>query len=414
MYLYTIVCLLISSPPLHCSFKARFSCFSLSITADLSKATQNNMSEVVEDRISNLPGSILHHILSFVGTRNAARTCVLFKRWMYIWRSIPILKFQNYNSWKADTFIDFVDKTLEFHDESNIKEFSLSSDAYLDEPRIQKWISTVLSHNVEDFSLRLNQSDGVPMPSSFYTCESLTSLRLLSSTVSCFPKYISFPRLERFILTGVKFRDECWNEQLFSNCPVLRFLGVAFCTRSDMKNFCISNPALKDVDIMNPEKGGYGFPNCALKIDAPNLETLTYMGRVAKDYVLSSFPTLVKATVDFSFEEYGAMWEQDIAYGAVACKFLQALAHVMYLKISDRTLQVLSVADDLLNNLPSYHNLHNLILTQEVTADKAVIVLLEKAPNLVSLDFEVFYPPDPDEEEDKDEDVGDDGGKDNH
>ncbi|KAI3951810.1 hypothetical protein MKW92_009208, partial [Papaver armeniacum] len=49
---------------------------------------------------------------------------------------------------------------------------------------------------------------------------------------------------------------------------------------------------------------------------------------------------------------------------------------------------VLSVADDLLNNLPSYHNLHKLILTQEVTADKAVIVLLGKAPNLVSLDFE--------------------------
>ncbi|KAI3951811.1 hypothetical protein MKW92_009209, partial [Papaver armeniacum] len=299
---------------------------------------QNNMSEAV-DRISNLPGSILHHILSFVDTRNAARTSVLSKRWMHIWRSIPILKFQNYNSRNPDTFINFVDKTLEFHNETNIQKFSLSSDAYLNEPRIEKWISTVISHNVEDFSLRLNRRDVVSMPSDFYTCESLTSLKLLSSTDYCFPKYISFPRLKRFILTGAKFRDECWNEQLFSSCPVLQYLGVAFCTWSEMKNFCISNPALKDLDIINPQKGGYGFRNCALKIDAPNLETLTYIGRVAKDYVLSSFPTLVKATVDFSFEEYGAMWEQDIAYGAVACKFLQALAHVMYLKISDRTLQ---------------------------------------------------------------------------
>lgn len=111
------------------------------------------MSEGV-DRISNLPGHILHHILSFVDARAAARTSVLSRRWMYIWRSIPILDFEDFSSWKSDKFIDFVDRTLEFHDESNIKEFCLSCDAYLNEPRIEKWISTVISHNVEDFSLR--------------------------------------------------------------------------------------------------------------------------------------------------------------------------------------------------------------------------------------------------------------------
>ncbi|KAI3870445.1 hypothetical protein MKW92_029676, partial [Papaver armeniacum] len=49
---------------------------------------------------------------------------------------------------------------------------------------------------------------------------------------------------------------------------------------------------------------------------------------------------------------------------------------------------VLSVAENLLNTLPSYHNLNRLQLTQKVTADKALICLLEKAPNLVSLEFE--------------------------
>ncbi|RZC63628.1 hypothetical protein C5167_025382, partial [Papaver somniferum] len=87
---------------------------------------QDNMSEV-EDRISNLPASLLLHILSFVDTRDAARTSVLSKRWKYIWRSIPILGFQCRNSSQTDRFMDFVDRTLEFHDESNIQEFYLMS-----------------------------------------------------------------------------------------------------------------------------------------------------------------------------------------------------------------------------------------------------------------------------------------------
>ncbi|KAI3951809.1 hypothetical protein MKW92_009207, partial [Papaver armeniacum] len=49
---------------------------------------------------------------------------------------------------------------------------------------------------------------------------------------------------------------------------------------------------------------------------------------------------------------------------------------------------VITIADDLWNHIPSYHNLIELCLTQKVTADKALIVLLEKAPNLESLEFE--------------------------
>ncbi|RZC60085.1 hypothetical protein C5167_021836 [Papaver somniferum] len=189
------------------------------------------------------------------------------------------------------------------------------------------------------------------------------------------------------MLIGVEFVDECWNEQLFSNCPVLEILCMVSCTWSDMKNFCISNPALKFLLILNVEEED-GFQNCALKIHAPSLESLTYKGRPAKDYALSSIPKLVEVHIDFFYEEFGAM----IDYGAV----------------------VLSVADDLLNTLPSYHNLNQLHLTQKVTVGKALIGLLEKTPNLVSLDFEGFVPAFAGEEEDNSDYSGDDGGEDNH
>ncbi|KAI3899155.1 hypothetical protein MKW92_014445, partial [Papaver armeniacum] len=225
--------------------------------------------------------------------------------------------------------------TVELHDESNIQKFSLYSDVHLNESQIGKWISIVISHNVEVLSLELNQRDPVLVPSSLYTCESLIHLRLTSMPKICFPKYISFPRLQRLTLADVEFRDECWNEELFSHCPVLEFLYMINCTWSDMKNFCISNHTLKDLIIYNTEEEEEGFRNCNLKIHAPNLKNLGYISRVPKDYVLTSFPTLVKALIDFSFEEYGEL----IDYGKVVSKFLRALAPVVYLAISDGTLQ---------------------------------------------------------------------------
>ncbi|XP_026382189.1 putative F-box/FBD/LRR-repeat protein At1g78760 [Papaver somniferum] len=369
---------------------------------------QNNMSEA-EDRISNLPASLLHHILYFVPTCDAARASVLSKRWKYIWRSIPSLHFEFEGSSQVNKFMNFVDTALELHDESNIEEFFLESDVHLSEPQIRKWISTAISHKVEVLTLILNQENPISMPSSIYTCESLTNLKLCSSPGICFPEYISFPRLRRLMLIGVEFIDECWNEQLFSNCPVLEILCMVSCTWSDMKNFCISNPALKFLLILNVEEED-GFLNCVLKIHAPSLESLTYKGRPAKDYALSSIPKLVEVHIDFFYEEFGAM----IDYGAVVSKFLRAITHVAYLQISVRTLQVLSVADDLLNTLPSYHNLNQLHLTQKVTVGKALIGLLEKTPNLVSLDFEGFVPAFAGEEEDNSDNSGDDGGEDNH
>lgn len=161
------------------------------------------MSEVVGDRISNLPASLLLHILSFVDTTDSARTGVLSKRWKYIWRSIPILQFGCQNSSQTDTFMDFVDRTLELHDDSNIQESSLVSSVLLSDSRIQKWITTVINHNVEVLILGLNQRDLIFILQSFYTSESLITLKLLSKPGICFPKYISFPRIQTLLLCQI-------------------------------------------------------------------------------------------------------------------------------------------------------------------------------------------------------------------
>ncbi|XP_026436427.1 F-box/LRR-repeat protein At2g29930-like isoform X2 [Papaver somniferum] len=147
---------------------------------------------------------------------------------------------------------------------------------------------------------------------------------------------ISFPKLKSLETEGVEFSNEYWNEKLFSNCPVLEDFRIEHCTWFGMPNFCISTPALKHLKIDNWDDGLRG---CTLKVHAPNLETLYYNGSVAKEYVLTAFPLLVRAAVQFRFKPYVATRKQRISHGAAISQFLRALANIKHLFVSDGTLQ---------------------------------------------------------------------------
>ncbi|BAT04224.1 Os08g0197300, partial [Oryza sativa Japonica Group] len=42
-----------------------------------------------EDRLSEMPDMVLHHVMSFLKAWEAARTCVLSRRWRHLWASAP-------------------------------------------------------------------------------------------------------------------------------------------------------------------------------------------------------------------------------------------------------------------------------------------------------------------------------------
>jgi phosphodiesterase/alkaline phosphatase D-like protein len=79
------------------------------------------------DRISNLPDSILCHILSFLPTKQAAATIILSKSWKYVWLSTLTLHF-DYKTFKDfQSFHEFVHSTMfKFRDKKNsIHSFTL-------------------------------------------------------------------------------------------------------------------------------------------------------------------------------------------------------------------------------------------------------------------------------------------------
>ncbi|XP_026458424.1 uncharacterized protein LOC113358930 [Papaver somniferum] len=137
--------------------------------------------------------------------------------------------------------------------------------------------------------------------------------------------------------------------------------------------------------------------DCSLGIHAPSLIFLTYLGGVPKEFILSAFPTLVEAQVSFLVDEYeyyyGQTWEQRIGHAAAISGFLRALEHVKHLSISDETLQALSFADDRLNNLPTFHNVKQLTITEEVDTDEILYAVLKATPNVESLIFDRLITP---------------------
>lgn len=339
-----------------------------------------------EDRISNLPDSLVHHILSFLETNDVARTSVLSHRWNHIWTSIPNLEFE-WDGWSkprylTDKFIDFVDGTLHRRclSDNSIQKFHLTTSEHLDESLLHSWISSVVSRNVKDFSLFLCANDSSCIPLSFFTCASLTSFHLTVYPILDFPNYISFPRLKHLRLENIQLTNQCWSEKVFPNSPDLEELNLENCRFCD-PSFCISVPTLKILRI----DGTHGLDECALKIQAPNLVTLYYTGYVAKEYVLSSFLMLEEAVVHLSAP--GSREEETGQVEAVR-QFFRALTHVKCLTVKNPPLQ----AKYLPRNSTAYHNIKQLKITQEVNSDVAVIALLKVTPNLESLVIEKKEP----------------------
>ncbi|CAN1149319.1 F-box/LRR-repeat protein At3g59200 [Linum perenne] len=59
-----------------------------------------------QERLNNLPDSILHHILSFLDTKYVVQTSILLRAWTHVWKHVAALNFLD------KSFIQFVDSVL--------------------------------------------------------------------------------------------------------------------------------------------------------------------------------------------------------------------------------------------------------------------------------------------------------------
>ncbi|XP_028806313.1 F-box/LRR-repeat protein 13-like [Neltuma alba] len=203
----------------------------------------------VRDRISDLPDSLLLHILSFLPAKEAVATSLLSKRWRPLWPCLPTLDLKRQDFQRLRFFHRFVDRMLKLADLKSVRKFVLWLDYYDHHEyfrpwKISKWINiAVVSNKIEHLELRLNPDKGhFELPSGIFTNNNIKVLKLsvwslLSTsgvTVGTL-SHVNLPLLEVLHLADVEFADFRSLGMLLSACPLLKHLVVRF---SHVTNYC--------------------------------------------------------------------------------------------------------------------------------------------------------------------------------
>ncbi|XP_071732486.1 putative F-box/LRR-repeat protein At3g59170 [Rutidosis leptorrhynchoides] len=188
-----------------------------------------------EDRISNLPDDIIHHILSFLDLKYAMQTSALSKKWKLVWTLLPQLNFNSYNFSNPSHFNEFVKHAL-LH-RNNLREVSvleLRCRGVVTQFSGKSIVNYACLHNVKRLTIVWAATGLHEFPEFLFSCRALEDLTLkVQDRTSCLARcYISelgwdFPALEKLNLRNFKLdggKNKCIN--LFSKCVNLKDLTL--------------------------------------------------------------------------------------------------------------------------------------------------------------------------------------------
>ncbi|GJN06669.1 hypothetical protein PR202_ga24423 [Eleusine coracana subsp. coracana] len=255
---------------------------------------------MARDLLGALPDALLQHILSFLPTQQAVRTCVLARRWQHLWEDMTGLRIRAANSPEVPcapeelTLVgdlrEFVDHLLLLRGRSPIDTcefmFNVPVACEDDVPHVNLWIRHVIRCNVRVLKLSITRED---RDLGLYF--SVSSLPIISR------------HLRRLELYDTRLNDSIIN---FSGCPVLEELEIYngnFVHSTKMLSKSVKHLSLLDCSASEQLR---------TYIDVPNLLSLRLEDPSDRTPVLGSMPSLVSA-----FVRYGQQtWSDDRCYNS--------------------------------------------------------------------------------------------------
>lgn len=246
------------------------------------------------DYISQLPDHIIHQIISRLRcNKDAARTCILSKRWRDIWTSFSSLVFdqqkiigqlsglktssevQTRIQRNMEMFANYVDETLQRHVELNdgiIHKFVLHITYCKSEltTHVDQWIDLAIRNNIKELDLAMPSDlhKGYSLPHCVFAARTITALRVNGCKLGPCDD-LNLSNLQKLCL-GKLLVNEQMIENLICACPLLEDFRLIYAT--GLKVFKVSNlPKLKRIDLHT----------CSelkeVNLQAPNLETFWYV-----------------------------------------------------------------------------------------------------------------------------------------
>ncbi|PWA44263.1 FBD-like protein [Artemisia annua] len=247
------------------------------------------------DRLSNMPDEVLSEILSLMPTKLAVRTSILSKRWRYNWTLVTSIDIDVLPFHGVENCCAFVDRVLDLCKSTEIKLFRLRfSNLWVQESRMTKWINEALRRKVSEFEI---QCGLLELPISFYTCKTLTKLRVENECQEVFMDWqtpFNLPCLKT--LDIALFSKPSLNAyKLIRGCPILESLSLQFTYDPDEEEYIFSIPTLKRLTLVKKLKWG---PCNKLVFIVPNLEELCLDSRWCLPFRMEELPSLVSELSD--------------------------------------------------------------------------------------------------------------------
>ncbi|XP_026395679.1 F-box/LRR-repeat protein At3g59200-like isoform X1 [Papaver somniferum] len=280
------------------------------------------------DRVSNLPESLIHHILSFLYMKYVVQTSILSRRWRYVWTTVSTLVFSVnefaspgtvLHSIQMNKFTRFIDKVLLLRGISDIKRFHLHwVDNLFDtftvrellEDHLNAWILVSLSHNVQELLIQIDTAANyhyleIRFPHCLFNSQSLRKLvlDLTGKVQSCalLPNSMDLPRLKFLALSSFYIQDVNSINKLISSCPVLESLVLreVWIENSDDMSISIESHELKHLEIVSESELREPEYQTAktIRLSTPKLISFVCSAYMVQDYCLENLSSLVTATI---------------------------------------------------------------------------------------------------------------------
>ncbi|KAL8549979.1 hypothetical protein ACS0TY_008706 [Phlomoides rotata] len=366
------------------------------------------------DRLSELPQSLILHILSFLRMRDVVKTTLLSKRWENLWTTLPCLNFSDIIS--EDDELDsnrvrnFVNRALLFWKGTKLLKFIIEIRDHFDTSSLagdmDLWVRFAVINKVEELNILLEYDEGVldceedagsskdiyRAPECLNSCSSIRKLSLVGCNLRV-RKSPTWNQLKSLQINGFSFSERLINRILLGT-PRLEVFELSLVESN--KNLNIRSTSLKKLKINKYLYFVDEQPSLdsILRICCPNLETLEISGVYYGKCLFTNVSSLTDATLDF----YDSVYHKDCGSNYYDARGIELLGetmrymfstfqHVERVALSSSSFQMIGAAlkKNLFSPLP---NVVYLKVAVDLIELVEMVHLLEIFPNLKMLILE--------------------------